>query len=200
MKKLIIASICFFFVIGVKAQSGAVGFTYGLFAGTTSTDISTNIDYDDKTSGAGFTVGAFSRFKVLFLTIQPEIAYSKNNVTLTANDGGNLYQAKLSSDIFEINGLINLLGISLGDAVKLRLPIGVGYSIDMGSTIDFNGSKTEATNTVGTYFNGLAGLGIDVLGLTADFRYRFGFSDIVEGSAVDITPNVFVFTLGYKFR
>lgn len=200
MKNVIVVACLVLVSFTTNAQSGAVGFTYGLFAGTTSTNFTTNINYEDKTSGAGFTAGGFGRFKLLIFTVQPEVAYSLKNVAFTAYNSGELYNVKLKSSNLDINALVNLLGFSLGDLARFRLQIGAGACMDLGSSVDINGSVSDAENTKGTYWNGIGGIGIDVLKLTADLRYSFAFGDIVEGNAVDITPSSVFFTIGYKFR
>lgn len=200
MKRILLAVLLALGVSVIYAQSGAVGFTYGIFAGTTSTNVNTNFAYDNKTSGAGFTAGAFARIKVLFFQVVPEVAYTTKAVSLTSSRDAVLNQAKFNSKNIDVNALININIIPLGDLAKLRLQAGLGDCINLESSIEQAGIVTNAENSKNSYWNGLLGVGVDVLKLTADLRYSFAFSDISNSPTIKVTPSTIFLTIGLKFR
>lgn len=182
----------FLVLIAVALSSGAFAqFSWGLKAGATSNNFS--IDVTDISSSAtmeavedaswGFHGGAFFRFSVLGILIQPEVLFSMTSNDLMITDAANPAGIVKTQDFKRLDVPL-MIGVKLGPA---RIMAGPVASVALGSP------KELFTNTEDLYkgatFGGQAGIGFDLFKkITLDVRYEFGLSNFGDEFVIDGVP------------
>jgi hypothetical protein len=183
MKKIILS----FAVLLLSSSAFALipGFSFGPKAALGFSKLSTNLDEMRSSMKPGFDLGIFARVGNK-LYLQPEVTYSFKNGKLKDiwNEAKNLHSSALDVPV--------LVGYKLADigAANIRAFAGPKFSF----VLDDNWhAKTSNFN-----FGGQAGLGLDLLMLTVDFRYDHTFSNMSKMSGQTIRSNGFLISLGWK--
>ena len=205
------------------AQLPNFGLRVGLTSSTLSTNLSENIESENR---LGYQGGVFVRLNFNKLYVQPELIYNHRSTKLEYEinpviDGENQrlgVRSDLKIGTFDIpiiagfklvkTKLLNVR-IFAGPNISFSTNKNVSYEYTTGDGEDFNGDipddgkiSPEDFNSTTWYLQ--AGAGVDVLFFTFDVRYENGLSDIFEGNVsdlgnVNLKNNVWVFTLGFKF-
>lgn len=178
MKKRILTALV---AIGICASANAQLFPslkLGVKAGMNYTNISSGLDADSR---AGFLVGAWGRFGMLGLHVQPELYYTNKNSRVAQNDAG----------VSTID-----LPIMVGTGVSAG-PLGVRFQA--GPLFSFvTDKKFEPQGGWKDNFTALAaGVGADISKLSVDLRYEHGLGNISRGT--DKTKlNLWTLSLAYN--
>lgn len=152
-----------------------------------------------------FTVGAFGRFTIGRLYIQPEVLYFKNSsifdVELTGTGSDNVFNiptgANVSVTLSQMNLQVPVLvGFNIIDLnlITLRAQVGptanfvlnsktlVDYTINSEQGIQQEANKDQKFDPKTISWGLQAGLGVDLLKrFTLDVNYNFGLSKVFEG-------------------
>jgi len=218
MRKLLLTIFSVVLGTALMAQLPNIGIRVGL----TSSQLTTNISETFSSENTlGYQAGAFVRLNFDKFYIQPELIYNHRSTKLQYEinpviDGEN-QQLGVRSDLkigtFDIPVLFGfkivktkLLNIRFfaGPELSFATSKSLSYEYTTGDGEEFNGevpddSKLSVDDFNQTTWYMQAGAGIDVLFLTFDIRYEKGLSDLYNQGDLDISNNVWVFTLGMKF-
>ena len=218
MRKLLLTIFSVVMGTALMAQLPNIGIRVGL----TSSQLTTNISETFSSENTlGYQAGAFVRLNFDKFYIQPELIYNHRSTKLQYEinpiiDGEN-QQLGVRSDLkigtFDIPVLFGfkivktkLLNIRFfaGPELSFATSKSLSYEYTTGDGEEFNGEVPDDSKLSVDDFNQTtwylqAGAGIDVLFLTFDIRYEKGLSDLYNQGDLDISNNVWVFTLGMKF-
>jgi len=150
----------------------------------------------------GYHFGAFARFKILGVFLQPELIFSQTNATINIEDGD---PKDIASQVVSTSTNIKftnfdvpvMVGVKLG---PLRLNGGPVATFKLGNQLgtikdelsadakeylsDFSNITTKAT------FGGQVGVGLDILKkVTLDVRYEFPLSKL--GDQIELAGETF---------
>ncbi len=223
MKKVILFFIATFIGGSLMAQLPNFGLRLGMTTSKLSTNLSSNFESENR---LGYQGGVFVRMNFSRLYVQPELIYNHRSTKLEyeiipvadleEQSVGVRSQMKIGT--FDIPVLV---GFKLFDSKLMNVRIFAGPNISFSTNKNFtyeyitnDGETIEGEvpedqrlavddfNTTTWYLQ--AGAGVDVLFLTFDVRYEKGLSKIFEGNVsnlqdINLTNNVWVFTLGFKF-
>lgn len=161
----------------------------------------------------GYHFGAFARFKLLNIFIQPEIIFSQTNATINVSDPEKAFQdaventSKIKYSNFDIPIMVGVkfgpARVNAGPVATFKLANKVENASEEVNKMlnDFTAVTKKAT------FGGQVGAGIDILKtVTLDVRYEFGLSKL--GDKVNIAShefntdqrqNQFLMSLGIMF-
>jgi Outer membrane protein beta-barrel domain len=207
MKKILIL----LFVLFLSAEVSYGQFAFGLKLGYNASKLTSNIDSVKASINSGFHAGAFVRFgKRVYL--QPEAYYTfsggtfQNNVSNTINN----WKQKVSIGTLDIPVLVGFKIINM-KILNWRIMAGPEVSFLVNSKVkdvNLTGPITSSDiNKVNWY--GQVGTGIDILFLTFDIRYQFGFNSVINSVTktigttqttypVNSKNNLFLVSLGFK--
>jgi hypothetical protein len=203
MKKIII--VLFAALITIPAFSQL---KFGLKAGgqTTTTPTytsgATQTIQELKDAAWGFHAGAFLRFNLFFLQIQPEAVFLSNSYDYNVTTGG---VPELKSQTFNRLSVPLLLGVKLG---PIRINAGPAASIQIGTPKELIDDPNFTDMYKGALWGYQAGLGIDLFGhLTLDARYAGGLGDMLGDQVtigsqtfnLDYSQTTFMLSVGWMF-
>jgi len=218
MRKLLLTIFSVVMGTALMAQLPNIGIRVGL----TSSQLTTNISETFSSENTlGYQAGAFVRLNFDKFYIQPELIYNHRSTKLQYEinpiiDGEN-QQLGVRSDLkigtFDIPVLFGfkivktkLLNIRFfaGPELSFATSKSLSYEYTTGDGEEFNGEVPDDSKLSVDDFNQTtwylqAGAGIDVLFLTFDIRYEKALSNLYNQGDLDISNNVWVFTLGMKF-
>jgi len=215
MKKLIVILLSVFLAIPAFSQ-----FKFGIKAGVSTTNLkmedlktltsgSTQYTVDAiKSANYGFHAGAFVRFSMMGVYVEPELLFSSRTdeykVTDITDPGSPV--KTISKQKFDRLDLPVMLGVRLG---PVRLNAGPSARLlinspkELISNPDFKAMYNNLT------FGYQAGLGVDILKrVTLDLRYEGSLQkyqtqiqDLIGGDKfkLDDRPNAFMFSVGIVF-
>lgn len=206
MKKIILFIFLVFLTGEIYAQ-----FALGLKLGYNASKLTSNIDSVKASINSGFHAGVFFRVgKRVYL--QPEAYYTfsggtfQNNVSNTINN----WKQKVTIGTLDIPVLVGFKIINM-KILNWRIMAGPEVSFLVNSKVkdvNLTGPITSSDiNKVNWY--GQVGTGIDILFLTLDLRYQFGFNTIINSVTktvgttqttypVNSKNNLFLVSLGFK--
>ena len=222
MRKLLLTVFSVLLGTVLMAQLPNIGIRGGLTSSVLSTDLSEVYSSENR---LGYQFGAFVRVNLGKFHVQPELVYNHRSTKLqyeiTPVINGEDQELGVRSDLqigtFDIPVLVGFkildtkllnLRIFAGPELSLATTKSLAYEYTTGDGEDFDGEVPEDSQLSVDDFNQTtwyvqAGAGIDVLFLTFDIRYERGLNEVyngvVNGANLDITNNVWVFTLGLKF-
>ena len=209
MKKILIP----LFLLFLFSELSYGQFAFGLKAGYNASKLTVPSGIDDIKSSinSGFHAGIFARIggKVY---LQPEAYYTFSGSTIEKSIGKTVdsWQQKVTVGTLDIPVLIGFKIIDV-KIIKLRVMAGPEVSFKVNSKVKdlslVGPIKDSDINKVNWY--GQIGAGVDVLFLTLDVRYQFGFNKVINdvttvvGSAPTTYPvnsksNLFLVSLGFK--
>ncbi len=182
MKKIL-----FTLTVILLTTSAFAQFTFGPKAALNFSKFSFNVDEMKSNMKPGFDAGVFLRFGHR-LYIQPELLYSfkSTDVEDISNEIDDIKTHAI--DVPVLLGF-KLLDFKLGN---LRAFVGPKFSFTVGD--DFR----ETVESAAFNFAGQAGLGVDLLMFTLDFRYDYTFTNTAKVQDVKFHTNAFVISLGWK--
>jgi hypothetical protein len=183
-----------------------VGIKGGLNLSTIAIDnnFSVNVDKSLATK-TGYLVGAYARLgKTLFF--QPEVFFSAKDYEVNA-----LNALTKSNDVVSFSqksiDVPLLVGLKLG-IIRIAAGPVASYSFSADATADnalksyFSGSAKEITNR--SNFSYQAGIGLDILSLSLDFRYQGAISELSNTIAIPSgynyaqKPSFYQATIGFR--
>lgn len=172
--------------MGAKAQ-----LSLGIKGGVNFSKI--NTDNLSSSTRTGYQAGVFARVGT-GLYLQPEVYLSGTGGNFHANDNsvsGNVHFTNLNIPV--------LLGKSFGTGgTNFRIMAGPVYTSVLSHSL--SQSISDAYQDFGKYKNGTlgyqAGVGVDILGLTADLRYEGGLTKLNENYGQ--RANIFLLSVGFK--
>lgn len=178
-----------------------VGFTLGPMAGITSTTADANINTTKITPGSGITAGGFARLRIVKFYIQPELNFSTRTSSFITTEAGvagnNSYPFNVTTKGVDINILGGYRLFSLGQFASLRAMGGLGLGYISDKTLEYNGVSYVSAGIKDESTRIIAGIGIDVLKLTADLRYEIGLTNLMDNTTVNLSHNTIQLTLGF---
>jgi hypothetical protein len=190
MKKIIVFVLLIFMAGEINAQ-----FVFGLKLGYNASKLTSNVDTVVASFNSGFHAGAFFRVGKR-VHLQPEVYYTFSGGTFEGDFINTVDNWKQKVTIGSLDVPV-LIGFKLIDSkiLKWRIDAGPEVSFVVNSKITdvkLTGPITESDiSTVNWY--GLVGTGIDILFITFDVRYQFGFNSIIN----DVTKTVGTTTTNY---
>ncbi|MBO3698671.1 porin family protein [Roseivirga sp. E12] len=196
MKKLIIASMLMFTVLGANAQK----INFGPRVALTSTTIDFKDPVTNFTEGdaqVGYQFGVFLRAKLLGLYIQPELLFSKTSSVLDVLGGGG---GSVDFDFNKIDVPV-MVGYKLG---PIRLQVGPSFSfLTSAESTDAGGLVEDVKDNYNSATVGYqAGIGLDILKFVIDVKYEgnlTAFADALPaGVNSDQRQNQVVVAVGFK--
>jgi hypothetical protein len=152
-------------------------------------------------NATGYNAGVFALVKVAMIGIQPEILFSKQGSDFTVNTTN--YSANF--DYINVPILLKLY-LPLG----LNLQAGPQFGFLTVADLKATASSTNSTQDVKKLFSDKSDMAVAVgagwdlpFGLTADFRYNIGLSDMSftpngSSSSVQFKNKVIQLSVGYK--
>jgi hypothetical protein len=172
--------------VGAKAQLN-IGIKGGVNLSNINTD---NLSSSNRT---GYQAGVFARIGG-GLYVQPEVYVSGTGGNFHANDNsvtGNVHFTNLNIPV--------LLGKRFGTSgTNFRIMAGPIYTGVLSHSL--SQSLSDAYHDFGKYNSGTlgyqAGVGVDILGLTADLRYEGGLTKL--NSNYGQRANIFSLSVGFK--
>ena len=179
MKKILVVIILLLLSTANYGQF-ALGFKVGY--NTSKFSVPSGSDSIQSSASSGFHGGAFARIgDKLFL--QPEAYYTSAGSTIekTVSAHGDLWKQKVTTGTFDIPVMIGFKVIN-SSIFKLRIMAGPEVAFKVRSKIsDISGTgPIKDSNISKTNWYGQVGAGVDVLILTFDVRYQFGFSKVIN--------------------
>jgi hypothetical protein len=182
-----------FFTLAVLllATTGFAQFTFGPKAALNFSEFYTNIDELKSVMKPGFHAGLFFRIGGR-LHVQPELLYAfkSSNIEESFSHAKNSIKTETSSIDIPV-----LLGYKLVDTryVNFRLFAGPRFAVVVKDNFEAT-YKSARFNYAGQF-----GVGLDVYGLTIDFRYDYFFNTSAEHeSGGRLRFNVLQLSLGWK--
>ncbi|MCC9136846.1 porin family protein [Pontibacter silvestris] len=176
-------------------------FTAGVKAGVSSSSvdikdpIGTVTQFKESENIAGYQVGAFTRFKVGNLLLQPEAAFTYTGGKVEVNDDPNTTSVEVQKFKFNRLDVPILLGYSLFRVV--RVSAGPVASMVISGKLDDDKIDEYLNNSD---WGWQAGLGVDIGNITADVRYeriKRNYTDNVD-TGYDITNEQVILSVGLK--
>lgn len=176
-----IFAILAFCVIGITASAQTSPITIGIKAGWNDTKI--NVREAKVESKGGYMLGAFARFNLGKLYIEPGLNFSNKKSYLKDSNNELKYRS-------------------------VDIPVMVGYYLFKAPAFNFRGfagpvasfttrrlNKNFLRDTDKTMWNGRVGVGIDLWKITFDVDYEFGFRRFGDGAKA---PHCWNLTVGFK--
>ncbi len=183
-------------------------FNIGVKAGINVNRLSTSLPAYFNENYLGFKGGVFTRFNIGRFHIQPELNFSMTGGRGRFNNSNDQYYA-LKLNAIELPVLLGFKVINF-DIFNLRL--------NAGGWVNFNVSKslivTDANNPGNNSFESskmsdfdggvVVGLGVDIWRFTLDFRYQWGFVNIlgrnimIQDPAAKFRSGIFEVSAGFK--
>lgn len=192
MKKL--AFIILLAVLSVTSNAQSF-MNLGLKAGINTSKLSTDEDNYKTESINNYLFGAFARFNLGPIYLQPEAYYnSKGGKYLDRND---LSPTNINSFNLNTVDVPALVGLKLIDQDPLNVRIMAGPVFSFLTHKSAKGQFTE-DNIRNSFFAWQFGAGVDFLFLTLDARFEKYGRDIEELPTIDTKGGNFVVSLGVK--
>lgn len=177
-------------------------FTFGIYAGANSTRFEGETVGGDRLTGRlGYQLGflvrgggrIYGQIGAEYLTSSSEFFQAGDGTVNNANDIiGNVDQRYLHVPA--------LIGVKLAQSDRgvsaVRLAVGAEYAIPLGVTN--NNFNFEQSDFRAATVNGVGNLGFDAGPLMLDFKYHYGFADVLQGSA-DTRRRIVSVNVGFKF-
>lgn len=183
-------------------------FNIGLKAGINVNRLSTSLpDYFNE-NYVGFKGGVFSRINIGRFHFQPEVNFSMTGGEGRFSNNDNRYYA-IKLHAIEVPILLGFKVINF-DIFNLRLNAGGWMTFNVGKSIivtDVNhpSNNTFESSKLSSYDGGLVvGLSANIWRFTVDFRYQWGFVNIlgknvfVQDPAAKFRNGIFEFSVGFK--
>lgn len=194
MKKLMLATMLMFTVLGANAQKINFGPRVALISSKISLD-NPAATISEGDAQIGYQFGVFLRAKILGLYLQPELLFSNTKSIIEVAGSGDL-----DLDFNRID-LPIMLGYKLG---PLRLQAGPAFSfLTSAESTDPGGVVQDVKDNYNSATVGYqAGIGIDILKFVIDLKYEGNLSNFADalpaGINADQRQNQFVFAVGFK--
>ncbi|MFA6401271.1 MAG: porin family protein [Salinivirgaceae bacterium] len=174
------------------------------------------VSFEPSSYDFGYHFGAFARFKVLGIFIQPELIFSQTKTTINIQneDAENIANSvvKSAAEIKYTNFDIPVMvGVKFGPARLYGGPVAtfkLGNKADKSASAEVNEMLTSFTAvTQKATFGGQAGVGLDILKkVTLDVRYEFALSKLGdnisaggESCSTDQRQSQFIASIGWIF-
>lgn len=194
MKKLMLATLLMFTVLGANAQKINFGPRVALISSKISLDdpVATLSEGDAQ---IGYQFGVFLRTKILGLYLQPELLFSNTKSVIDVAGTG-----ELDLDFNRID-LPIMVGYKLG---PIRLQAGPSFSfLTSAESTDPQDVVQDVKDNYNSATVGYqAGVGIDILKFVIDLKYEGNLSNFADalpaGINADQRQNQFVFAVGFK--
>jgi len=190
MKKILCLCLFILSLQGAFAESPV---NLGIKAGYMSSKLTTSLDQFNDGSVDKFLVGAFARFSIAKLYIQPEAYFASKGGILKENN---------STESFDFNtvDVPVLLGIKLIKLPQfnLRLNAGPVFSFVTKKDGEDGLDQLSADKLKDNYMGVQYGAGIDLMMFSLDARMENSLGDIHSGMG-DEKSKIFMITLGIKF-
>ncbi len=167
----------------------------------------TNVSDIKDQAKAGFLAGAFARFELPIIYIQPEVYFTKK--------GGDFQSATIpqfQNQVFTQQTVLNTIDVPVLVGAKLLNLKVVNFRVMAGPVISFvtskdvsyqvNGVNLGSAPSSSKYKNTIwciqAGVGVDVLKFSLDFRYEWGLNNISDYADMNTKTKLFNVSLGLK--
>jgi hypothetical protein len=213
MKKLPVFLSFFFFSAVLTAQ---VPFNFGIRLGTNHSRLITDKNRISSHYIQGYHAGAFFRFNIKKVYLQPEPYFSWKGARLSYDTSLVNPGSKLTKDIKYLSlDLPVLFGVKLVDLEVFNLRIYGGpaasWIIYKDFTVKVDGDKQDIDEkTYDKSFRDMilavqAGLGFDVFFLSFDARYEYGLNNLLNTAPITnpfetrYHSEMFILVLGIKF-
>ncbi|NMM48237.1 porin family protein [Marinigracilibium pacificum] len=194
MSRLIFLIVICLIVFNVKAQEWEIGPEILM----SSTFISTDLEYDEQTSGSGINAGIFGRYlfnEAWYLQLEALYGAKSTSVSSNINNQLNDYKLGLKSIDFNLLAGYNITKFDLG---RFHIFAGPGYSKFIDSSIYVNGDSYEKGKIKSNSWNIHAGAGLDISILSIMLRYQHTLTDLTEQDNNSLKLNSALFGLGIK--
>jgi hypothetical protein len=196
----------FFMALLGWTTSFAQIFEFGMRGGVNATDVRVNeiftlnfdsiVSYASEGNRGGFHIGAYTRFKLLGLQLQPELLLTRIN---GAFDYQEIIQWQTTTLVQEYTAtridVPILAGMQLGPVRGLLGPVA---SLTLSSTMP----NVDRENW---YYGFQAGVGLDLWRLTMDLRYEGSLMNVTKGVNIygrqfdfDARVSQVIFAVGYR--
>ncbi|MFA6125870.1 MAG: porin family protein [Bacteroidales bacterium] len=210
MKKIILAFVISIFAVTSFAQ-GLISF--GPKIGWNSTRLTTDYTEYIKDMRSGFQGGLFFSLYLKKLYIQPEAYFSIKRGSLETSFGDPLNPATTlnvsQSVTLRSVDVPLLLGYKFLDLKLIRFRVWGGpvasYLLNKDYSLSINGINQSGSITLDDFktatWSGQVGAGIDLLMLTVDVGYQFGFDSFLTIHSLDdfnLKNNLFYCSLGWR--
>jgi hypothetical protein len=196
MKKIVLL---FILTAIVQTGFGQYEFDLGLKAGLNNSKITVNSDDYTASTINNFHFGAFARFNVNRIYIQPEAYYSSKGGDIKEILSPNPLQT-VSSFNYDMIDIPILLGVNIikGDAFNLRIMGGPLLSFITDSSVEGNKAHFSEDYFKDHFFGWQYGIGADFLFLTFDARIENSAGDVYSSSNLNSKNNTILLSLGIK--
>jgi Outer membrane protein beta-barrel domain len=212
MRKFIMAAVCSAVAyLPLQAQS----VKYGLKVGISTTDVapsdltirnsatdSFRLKLDN--AGYGYQFGAFTRFKLLGLFVQPELLFNSNKATYKLQNLARPSVDSIRTETYSRLDIPILIGYRFGG--MLRLNAGPIAHINISSSSDLTNTHGYEQKFASATWGYQAGVGLDFGKLGIDLRYEGNFTNYGDHLTFggkeytfDKKPSRLVASLAYSF-
>lgn len=198
MKKIFLI---LFVMLTTGLAANAQFFTAGVKAGVSSSSVNikdpvgTVTQFKESDNITGYQVGAFTRFKIGNILLQPEAAFAYSGGKVEVNNDPNTASVEVEKFKFNRLDVPILLGYSLFKVVRIN----AGPVASMVVSGKLEGDKIDEYLD-NSDWGWQAGLGVDIGNITADVRYERldrNYTDNMD-TGYDISNEQVILSLGLK--
>lgn len=198
MKSIVFCTLLCVFALPAFAQ---FKINVGLKAGANySTLIKDNLEINPRYR-ASFVGGAFARFTLGRVILQPELLYSTKKVEITSTQGGTV-TGSIKTENLDVPLLVGFNLVNT-DLIQFRVMAGPVASFKLSE--DQGPFDLGATSFKNAKWGYQVGLGVDIWKFTGDFRYEGALDETLKLGGTYFEPTddrprsgLFQVTVGYK--
>lgn len=196
MKKIVL----FIFLFPISFIGfGQYNFDLGLKVGLNNSKITVNTDQFTPSTINDFHFGAFARFNLNRIYIQPEAYYSSKGGNIEDILSPNPLQT-ISEFNYSMVDVPLLVGVNIikGKAFNFRAMGGPVFSFITDKSIETTDTHLSTTYFKDHFFGWQYGLGVDLLFLTFDARIENSSGNVYSSNYLRSKNNTLILTLGIK--
>jgi len=186
-------------LISLSPSLGQVHFKLGPMGGMNTSLINTNLPYNQQVASAGYFGGVFGRMEINKFYLQPEVFFNSKSVAISGNNAAGAYNVNFDLSSYDLNLLAGYEIKKLGSIANVRGFAGAGKSFQSTTKVVYKNVTFPEPNLNDGSVNGVIGIGMDVLRLTADIRLQQSLTNLYGNNPQQLSSTVFMFTLGLKF-
>lgn len=196
MKKILLFALL---IIIAGRSYGQYEFDLGIKTGLNNSRITVNTNRFTPSTINKYYIGAFARFNLNKIYIQPEVYYSSKGGNIKEIFSYNPLQtiSSFNYDMFDVPLLVGIKIFS-GKTANFRVLGGPVFSFITDSSVETTDPRFSASYFEDHFLGWQYGLGFDFLFITFDARIENSFGDIYTSSTLNSRNNTLLLSLGIK--
>jgi len=207
MKKLVLSSSLFFFMLSTLLAQNQVGLKFGLSSYDLPSDVlelsGKDLQLSVENANYGIHFGVYARLGILGFYLQPELNFNSNSVQYRIQDFNDIEAVDdIRTEHYQNIDIPVLIMFTPSIFRVYAGPVG-HYFLNSTSELKTISGLKEEFKTLSYGYQ--AGAGIQIAGLSLDVRYegnfnKFGDHIVIDGNPYQFssTPSRFLVSLGFK--